>query len=160
MNLIGSYTFQGISLKDPKITLLSVRYIYSSMTAIIEIQMKSEAYDYIRNLSQVPFQNAFTNEDIESLILQAFASELNAPPESNGYFIVIPDQMQWVFPITISGYTCPLIEVNSKKCVEASYLQWKSFLDEFDKEIYLDYKQRLMPIFEYAKTNPEIITAQ
>jgi hypothetical protein len=41
--------------------------------------------------------------------------------------------------------------------VEASYLDWKPFLDEFDKIPNIKTKKMFWPIFVYAKTNPEII---
>lgn len=79
------------------------------------------------------------------------------PPASNGYAIVIPQDFQWVFPVKIEGYTIPMFDFTGKKVVEASYLQWKQAFDAFDKTQNSDYKNAMMKIFIYAKTNPEII---
>jgi hypothetical protein len=99
---------------------------------------------------------AKTNFQTIDLVLADFQPDYN-PPASNGFAIVIPQEFQWVFPVKIEGYTIPMFDFAGKKVVEASYLLWKKAFDAFDKTQNSDFKNALMKIFIYAKTNPEII---
>lgn len=155
MKLTGTYTIEDLVIKDPEVTVESVNYIIPRKSVAITIRMVN-SYDFVRSF-ETPYDDFLTTEEINQLVLDALEKRLNTPPESNGFYIVIPVQFQWAFPIKIAGFECPVIDRDGKKVVEASYLTWQSFLDEFDKPGYTDLKSALYPIFEYAKTNPEII---
>lgn len=104
------------------------------------------------------FPKLFTKTNFQTidLVLADFQPDYT-PPASNGFAIVIPTEFQWVFPVKIEGYTIPMFDFAGKKVVEASYLLWKKAFDAFDKTQNSDFKNQLMKIFIYAKTNPEII---
>lgn len=160
ITLTGDFSLYELQLSNPVVKIEEVRYNYASMLVVVNITLTGTNYKHNRDMLPVSFTDALTEQDIETMVEDALNGRLNTPPASNGYGIVIPAAFQWAFPIEIAGYRCELKDSNGTKYVEASYLMWKPFLDEFDKDLpgYKTSKSSLMPIFIYAKTNPEIIT--
>jgi len=159
INLTGQFALNELNLVDPIITVEDVKYNYPSMNVTVNVTLRGDNYEHNRDLKSVPFTTALTESEIEDVVTDALNNRLNTPPAPNGYGIVIPSDYQWAFPIEIAGYTCELKDLNGTKYVDASYLTWKPFLDEFDKDLpgYKALKKSLLPIFTYAKTDPEII---
>lgn len=157
ITLTGEFSLYELNISDPVVTVEEVRYNYQTNNVVVNITMTGSNYKHNRDLLPVAWTSPLSQAEIEDLVTDALNGRINTPPVSNGYGIVIPEKFQWVFPIEISGFTCQLNDLNGTKYVEASYLTWQPFLDEFDKAAKQELKNRLYPIFTYAKTNPEII---
>jgi hypothetical protein len=157
ITLTGDFSLYELNLSNPVVTVEELRYNYQTNNLVVNITLTGSNYKHNRDLLPVHFESVLSNEEIEDLVIDALNGRINTPPASNGYGIVIPERFHWVFPIVVSGFTCELNDLNGVKYVEASYLTWQPFLDEFDKNPKSELKSTLYPIFTYAKTNPEII---
>lgn len=64
-------------------------------------------------------------------------------------YIIIPQQYQNLFPISISCYRVELMDsTNGDKVIPENCVVWREMLDAFDKD--LERKAALMPLYEYV----------